>query len=53
LEKDIGMGHLIGIITEFFTKLGIKDLEFKPTSNPYTEPSMEVFGFHPGRGERI
>jgi phenylalanyl-tRNA synthetase alpha chain len=24
------------------------NLRFKPAFNPYTEPSMEVFSFHPG-----
>lgn len=26
---------------------GITDLKFKPAYNPYTEPSMEIFGYHP------
>jgi len=38
---------LKGIIFEFFTKIGIKDLKFKPAYNPYTEPSMEIYGYHP------
>lgn len=25
----------------------MKDLKFKPAYNPYTEPSMEIFAFHP------
>lgn len=24
------------------------ELRFKPAYNPYTEPSMEIFAFHPG-----
>ncbi len=31
----------------------MKDLEFKPAYNPYTEPSMEVFAYHPGLGKRM
>lgn len=27
--------------------IGITDLRFKPTYNPYTEPSMEIHGYHP------
>jgi phenylalanyl-tRNA synthetase alpha chain len=27
--------------------LGLKDLRFKPAYNPYTEPSLEIFAFHP------
>ena len=32
----------------FFAKMNIHDLRFKPAYNPYTEPSMEIFGFHEG-----
>jgi len=35
------------VITEFFRRIGITELRFKPAYNPYTEPSMEVFGYHP------
>lgn len=27
---------------------GIHNLRFKPTYNPYTEPSMEIFAYHEG-----
>ena len=27
------------------------DVKFKPAYNPYTEPSMEIFAFHPGLGK--
>mmetsp|Transcript_51892 Transcript_51892/g.85974 ORF Transcript_51892/g.85974 Transcript_51892/m.85974 type:complete len:259 (+) Transcript_51892:1-777(+) len=46
-DRNIGLGHLIGILREFFRRLGITGLKFKPAYNPYTEPSMEVFGWHP------
>lgn len=29
-----------------FNFLGIKNLRFKPTYNPYTEPSMEIYAYH-------
>ena len=29
------------------TLTGITELKFKPAYNPYTEPSMEIFGFSP------
>jgi len=32
---------------EFFKKIGIDKLKYKPAYNPYTEPSLEIFGFHP------
>jgi phenylalanyl-tRNA synthetase alpha chain len=37
-----------GTLYEFFSKLGITKLQFKPAYNPYTEPSMEVFCYHAG-----
>ncbi|XP_069623263.1 phenylalanine--tRNA ligase alpha subunit [Ranitomeya imitator] len=47
---DVGLtlGDLMGVLKEFFTKLGITKLRFKPAYNPYTEPSMEVFSYHEG-----
>lgn len=47
-DYGLTLGHLIGILYEFFRKLGIEQLRFKPAYNPYTEPSMEVFSYHPG-----
>lgn len=37
----------MGIIGEFFRKIGITQIKFKPAYNPYTEPSMEIFCYHP------
>ncbi|XP_065729551.1 phenylalanine--tRNA ligase alpha subunit isoform X2 [Phocoena phocoena] len=47
-DHGLTLGHLMGVLREFFTKLGITQLRFKPTYNPYTEPSMEVFSYHQG-----
>ena len=47
-DRSVTLGDLIGVLYEFFNKLGIKKLRFKPAYNPYTEPSMEIFGFHDG-----
>jgi len=49
LVADYGLtlGHLIGTIRTFFEKIGITQVRFKPAYNPYTEPSMEIFGYHP------
>jgi phenylalanyl-tRNA synthetase alpha chain len=46
-DRGLSLGDLIGVITEFFKRIGITKLRFKPAYNPYTEPSMEVFGYHP------
>ncbi|KAG8512711.1 Phenylalanine--tRNA ligase alpha subunit [Galemys pyrenaicus] len=45
-DHGLTLGHLMGVLREFFTKLGITQLRFKPAYNPYTEPSMEVFSYH-------
>jgi phenylalanyl-tRNA synthetase alpha chain len=47
-DYNLTLGNLMGIITEFFKRLGITNLRFKPAFNPYTEPSMEVFSYHEG-----
>ena len=47
-ERNLSLGHVIGLFTEFFRKCGIENLRFKPTYNPYTEPSMEIFAYHQG-----
>jgi len=47
-DRGLTLGNLIAVIREFFEKLGIKKLRFKPAYNPYTEPSMEVFSYHEG-----
>ena len=47
-DYDLTLGDLMGIINEFFKKLGITKLKFKPAYNPYTEPSLEVFSYHSG-----
>lgn len=44
IDKNLGLNHLIGILTEFYKKIGIEEISLKPTYNPYTEPSMEIFG---------
>ena len=47
IDKGLTLGDMIGLFGTFFEKIGIKDLKFKPAFNPYTEPSMEIFGYHP------
>ena len=46
-DRGLTLGHLIGTLHEFFRRLGMTKLRFKPAFNPYTEPSMEIFAFHP------
>jgi phenylalanyl-tRNA synthetase alpha chain len=46
-DRNIGLSHLLGIMKEFYSKIGITQIKYKPAYNPYTEPSLEIFGFHP------
>ncbi|KAL1917755.1 uncharacterized protein VTP21DRAFT_3589 [Calcarisporiella thermophila] len=46
-DRNLTLGDLIGFMEIFFKKLGMGGLKFKPAYNPYTEPSMEIFAFHP------
>jgi len=52
---DVGLtlGDLIGVIRQFFAELGMTQVRFKPAFNPYTEPSMEIFAFHPMLGKWV
>jgi phenylalanyl-tRNA synthetase alpha chain len=46
-DYNLGLQDLMGVIQTFFEKIGITELRFKPAYNPYTEPSMEIMGYHP------
>jgi phenylalanyl-tRNA synthetase alpha chain len=53
MAEDLTVRDLMGTFTEFYGQFGITDLRFKPTYNPYTEPSFELFGRHPETNELI
>jgi phenylalanyl-tRNA synthetase alpha chain len=44
---------LMGYLTYFYERLGFQDLKFKPTYNPYTEPSLEVLAYYPPNNRYI
>ncbi len=46
-DRNIGLSNLLGIMETFYKKIGITQVKYKPAYNPYTEPSLEIFGFHP------
>ena len=47
-DYNLTLGDLIGFMQIFFSKMGVKQLRFKPAYNPYTEPSLEIFSYHEG-----
>jgi phenylalanyl-tRNA synthetase alpha chain len=53
MAEELSVRDLMGTFTEFYRQFGITDLQFKPTYNPYTEPSFELFGRHPETDELI
>ncbi|PPQ99033.1 hypothetical protein CVT24_003593 [Panaeolus cyanescens] len=46
-DRGLTLADLIGFMRVFFKKMGIEQVRFKPAYNPYTEPSLEIFAFHP------
>ncbi|WP_232686992.1 phenylalanine--tRNA ligase subunit alpha [Halobacterium zhouii] len=53
MADDLSVRDLMGTFREFYGEFGITDIRFKPTYNPYTEPSFELFGRHPETDELI
>ena len=41
-EKNSNFKQLIGILKEFYRRMGFEKIRFRPGYFPYTEPSMEV-----------
>lgn len=41
ISRDGSVRELMGIIREFYTRLGFKDVKFWPSYFPYTEPSLQ------------
>ncbi len=47
IGDNLSLADLMGFIKEYYVKLGITKIRFKPTFNPYTEPSMEAHYYDP------
>ncbi|ODV95443.1 hypothetical protein PACTADRAFT_50163 [Pachysolen tannophilus NRRL Y-2460] len=45
-DYNLTLGDLISFMESFFSKMGVHNLRFKPTYNPYTEPSLEMYAWH-------
>lgn len=48
---DLTLSDLMGFIKEFYARLGIHKIRFKPTYNPYTEPSLEAHYYDEQKGK--
>lgn len=47
IDKNANFRHLLGYLKEFFGKMGFDKIKFVPAFFPYTEPSVEIYAFHP------
>jgi phenylalanyl-tRNA synthetase alpha chain len=50
LDRNVGFKHLLGLLKEFFVKMGFEDVRFRPGYFPYTEPSVEPEVYVDGLG---
>jgi len=41
MEEGASLGMLIGVIQEFYRRMGVEDVRVRPGYFPYTEPSLE------------
>ena len=53
IDEDLSLVQMMTMLKDFFQRIGIEKLRFKPAYNPYTEPSMEIFGYHEGHQKWI
>ncbi|MBU2503681.1 MAG: phenylalanine--tRNA ligase subunit alpha [Nanoarchaeota archaeon] len=49
VDKNANFRHLLGYLKEFYEKMGYEKLRFRPSYFPYTEPSVEIDFWHPGK----
>ncbi len=42
VEEGATFATLIGVLREFYTRLGFPEVKFRPSYYPYTEPSLDV-----------
>jgi len=50
MDRDVTFCHLLGILKEFYAKMGFEEVRFRPGYFPYTEPSVEPEVFIDGLG---
>jgi phenylalanyl-tRNA synthetase alpha chain len=50
IEENFNFRELLSTLRAIFSGIGIKEVKFKPAYFPFTEPSVEVYGFIQGLG---
>ena len=51
IDENVNLSDLIGLLSEFYRKMGFKKIITRPGFFPYTEPSMEVSVYYDKLGE--
>lgn len=50
MDEGVTFRHLLGVLKEFYAKMGFNEVRFRPGYFPYTEPSVEPEVFIDGLG---
>jgi phenylalanyl-tRNA synthetase alpha chain len=50
MDEGVTFGNLLGILREFYTRMGFENVRFKPSYYPYTEPSLDAEVYIDGIG---
>jgi phenylalanyl-tRNA synthetase alpha chain len=50
MDEGVNFTHLLGYLSEFYHRMGFRDVRFRPGYFPYTEPSVEPEVFVEGLG---
>ncbi|MCK9591795.1 MAG: phenylalanine--tRNA ligase subunit alpha [Methanoregula sp.] len=50
MDENVSFGNLLGILREFYNRMGFESVRFKPSYYPYTEPSLDAEVYIEGIG---
>ena len=50
MDENVTFGNLLGILREFYNRMGFESVRFKPSFYPYTEPSLDAEVYVDGIG---
>lgn len=53
VDRNANLRQLMGLIREFYSRMGLKKVRFRPSYFPYTEPSAEVDVYFEGKGSWV
>jgi phenylalanyl-tRNA synthetase alpha chain len=51
VDENANFRQLLGYLIEFYKKMGFEKLRIRPSYFPYTEPSLEIDYWHPGKNK--